>query len=346
MRIQRLAWLLPGLLLIPAVWSRSEAAGSQERIDLLVRGGTVITMDSEGRVIENGAVAVRGARILAVGPAADLAARYQPASVVDAAGRVVMPGLINTHSHAPMVLFRRLADDLPLMEWLHQYIFPAEARNVDEAFVRCGTRLACLEMIQGGITTYVDMYYFEDAVADETARAGLRGVLGQAVIDFPAPDYKTWPEAMAGCEKYVRRWKGHPLVTPAIAPHAPYTVSSEHLREAHGFSRKHEVPLIIHVAETETELKTIRDRYHATPVGYLDGLGVLDDRVIAAHCIWLNDADISDPGAALGGRGPLPALEHEAGLGSGPGLSAPRGSCRRRPRLGRRRLQQCAQPLA
>jgi 5-methylthioadenosine/S-adenosylhomocysteine deaminase len=264
----------------------------REHVDLLVQGGTVVTMDGKGRVLENGAVAVRGERIVAVGPTAELAAKYEAGHTVDAAARVVMPGLINTHTHAPMTLFRGLADDLPLMEWLRQYIFPAEAKNVTEDFVRWGTRLACLEMIQGGITTYVDMYYFEDAIADETVRAGMRGVLGQAVLDFPAPDHKTWADMMTGCEKYVRRWKGHALVTPAIAPHAPYTVSPDHLKEAHAFAKKHEVPLIIHVAETEDEVKTIREKYRATPVGFLDGLGVLDERVLAAHGIWVDDDDI------------------------------------------------------
>ena len=280
------------LFLILSTLPRARADHQRERIDLLVKGGTVVTMDGKGRVLESGAVAVRDERIVAIGPAAEISAKYQATRVLDATGRVVMPGLINTHTHAPMVLFRGLADDLPLMEWLRQYIFPAEAKNVDEDFVRWGTRLACLEMIQGGTTTFVDMYYFESAIADETTKAGLRGVLGQAVIDFPAPDNKTWTDAMAACEKYVRRWKGHSLVTPAIAPHAPYTVSPEHLKEAHAFSVRHEVPLVIHVAETEAEVKTIRDKFKATPVAYLDGLGVLDERVVAAHGIWLEDDDI------------------------------------------------------
>ena len=225
------------LLLVVSIFCCATGEDRKEGVDLLVRGGTIVTMDGQARVLENGAVAVRGERIVAVGSVADIVARYEAARTVDASGRVVMPGLINTHTHAPMVLFRGLADDLPLMDWLHQYIFPAEAKNVDEEFVRWGTRLACLEMIQGGTTTFVDMYYFEEAVADETAKAGMRGILGQAVIDFPAPDNKTWADAMAACERYVRRWKGHSLVTPAIAPHAPYTVSPDHLKEAHTFAR-------------------------------------------------------------------------------------------------------------
>ncbi len=290
MRIPPYSLGLLGLLLVLGAPARGE--DRRERIDLLVRGGTVVTMDGKRQILQNGAVAVRGEKIVAVGTLAEVGAKYEADRTIDATDRVVMPGLINTHTHAPMVLFRGLADDLPLMDWLQKYIFPAESKNVDDDFVRWGTRLACLEMIQGGITTFVDMYYFEDAIAEETARAGMRGVLGQAVLDFPVPDNKTWADAMAACEKYVRRWKGHALVTPAIAPHAPYTVSPDHLREAHAFSRKHEVPLVIHVAETEAEVKTIREKYRATPVGHLDGLGVLDERVIAAHGIWVDDADI------------------------------------------------------
>ena len=149
-----------------------------------------------------------------------------------------MPGLINTHTHVPMVLFRGIADDLVLMEWLQKYIFPAEAKNVDEQFVRWGARLGILEMIRGGTTTYVDMYYFEDAIADETASAGMRAVLGETLIDFPAPDNKTWDAGMAYMEKFAAKWKGHALITPAIAPHAPYTVSTDHLKQAHSLSQR------------------------------------------------------------------------------------------------------------
>src|SRR5262249_19443603 len=175
-----------------------------ESIDLIIRGATVVTMDGQFRVIENGAVAVRGTRIVAVGSQPELASKYRARRTVDAAGKVVMPGLINTHTHVPMVLFRGIADDLRLLDWLQKYIFPAEARNVDEQFVRWGTRLGCLEMILGGTTTFVDMYYFEDAIADETTRAGMRGVLGETVLDFPAPDNKTWDAAVAYTEKYLR----------------------------------------------------------------------------------------------------------------------------------------------
>ena len=264
-----------------------------DRADLVIRGGAVVTMDGQGRVLERAALAVRGDRIVAVGPDAEVASRYPAARTLDATNKAVLPGLINAHTHAPMVLFRGLADDLPLMDWLQQYIFPAEARNVDEEFVRWGTRLACLEMIRGGTTTFVDMYYFEDAIAEETAKAGMRALLGQTVLDYPAPDNKTWDAALASTERFVRKWKGHPLITPAIAPHAPYTVSTEHLKQAHALARRHEVPMLIHLAETEAEIKQIRDQHGSTPVAYLDRLGVLDQRVIAAHVVWPTDEDIA-----------------------------------------------------
>ena len=263
-----------------------------ERVDIIIRGGTVVTMDGASRVIENGAVAVKGERIIAVGAAPDIAAKYTAARTINAVGKVVMPGLINTHTHVPMVLFRGIADDLVLMEWLQKYIFPAEAKNVDEQFVRWGTRLGCLEMIQGGTTTFVDMYYYEDAIADETARAGMRAVLGETVIDFPAPDNKTWDAAMAYAEKFAAKWKGHALITPAIAPHAPYTVSTDHLKQTHAFSQRLGVPLVTHVAEDPAEVKTIQERYGASSVAYLDRIGLLDERVIAAHMVWPTNDDI------------------------------------------------------
>ena len=277
------------LLVLDVVPSSGRAA---ERVDFIIRGGTVVTMDATSRVIENGAVAIKAERIVAVGTSAEVAAKYTAARTINASGKVVMPGLINTHTHVPMVLFRGIADDLVLMQWLQKYIFPAEAKNVDEQFVRWGTRLGCLEMIQGGTTTYVDMYYFEDAIADETARAGMRAVLGETLLDFPAPDNKTWDAAMAYAEKFAAKWKGHTLITPAIAPHAPYTVSTDHLKQTHSFSKQLGVPLVIHVAEDQAEVKTIQERYGASSVAYLDRIGLLDERVIAAHMVWPTSDDI------------------------------------------------------
>jgi 5-methylthioadenosine/S-adenosylhomocysteine deaminase len=257
-----------------------------ERVDLLVRGGTIVTMDATRRVIEDGAIAIKGGRIVAVGSRLDIERRYTARESLDAMGKVLIPGLINGHTHVPMTLFRGLADDLDLNEWLTKYIFPAEAKNVTEDFVRAGTQLGLAEMIRGGTTTYCDMYYFEDAIAEETKRAGVRGVLGETVIDFPVADNKTFEQALAYTEKFVNRWKGDALVTPAIAPHAPYTVSEEHLKAWRALSDKTGAPLVIHVSETQKEVDDISKSKGARPVDYLARIGFLNNRVVAAHMVF------------------------------------------------------------
>src|SRR5512144_2333241 len=200
-RIQTIALILS--FLVPAFASESSNQRKSETATIVIAGGTVVTMDGTHRVIENGAVAIKNDKIVAVGTKADITNRYRGARIIDATGKVVIPGLINTHTHVPMSLFRGISDDLDLNDWLTKYIFPAEAKNVDEAFVRAGTRLGLAEMIRGGTTTYCDMYYFEDAIADETKKAGVRGVLGETVIDFPVADNKTWDQAMAYAERFV-----------------------------------------------------------------------------------------------------------------------------------------------
>ncbi|HEV2884941.1 MAG TPA: amidohydrolase [Pyrinomonadaceae bacterium] len=263
------------------------------RVDMLVVRGTVVTMDKERRVIQDAGIAIERGRIVAVGSRRDIISRFTAAETINATGKVIIPGLINGHTHIPMTLFRGLADDLDLQDWLTKYIFPAEAKNVSEQFVRAGTRLGLAEMIRGGTTTYCDMYYFEDAIADETAKAGVRGVLGETVIDFPVADNKTHEEAMAYVEKFVRRWKGHELITPAIAPHAPYTVSEEHLKAAKAFSDRTGAPIVTHVSETKREVDDSLKAKSATPVEYLSRIGFLNDRVIAAHMVWPGASDIA-----------------------------------------------------
>jgi 5-methylthioadenosine/S-adenosylhomocysteine deaminase len=306
------------LTLILASFASASRRQRPEKVDLIIQGGTVVTMDRTYRLIEQGAVAVNGQLIVAVGTAAEITAKYTSTRTINAAGKVVMPGLINTHTHVPMVLFRGIADDLVLMEWLQKFIFPAEAKNVDEQFVRWGTRLGCLEMIKGGTTTYVDMYYFEDAIADETARAGMRAVLGETLIDFPAPDNKTWESGMAYMEKFATKWKGHPLITAAIAPHAPYTVSTEHLNQAHSFSERFQVPLVIHIAEDQAETKTIQERYGASSVAYLDRIGLLNNRVIAAHMVWPTSDDIATLARRGVGVGHCPQSNMKIAAGAAP----------------------------
>jgi len=268
------------------------AQNAPRDVDLIVTGGTVVTVDAAGRVIENGAVAIDGADIAAVDTAAAIAKQFRARETIDASGQIVLPGLINTHTHAPMVLYRGLADDLPLMEWLNNYIFPAESKTVSPEFVRAGTRLAALEMIESGTTTFADMYYFEEEIARETRSAGLRGVLGQTVIQFPVADAKTPADALARAETFINEFRGDPLITPAVAPHAIYTLDGPTLRAARELSKRHDVPTLIHLAESRDETKVAEERRASSPVAYLEGLGFLGPGVVGAHGVWVSDADI------------------------------------------------------
>jgi 5-methylthioadenosine/S-adenosylhomocysteine deaminase len=288
-RFVGVATLLVGLVALAVVSTQT----GQRRVSLVITGGTIVTMDSSRRVIANGAVVVDGSDIVAVDGADTIARQFRGDQTIDAAGQVVLPGLVNTHTHAPMVLYRGLADDLGLMEWLTKYMFPAEARTVSPEFVRAGTRLAALEMIQSGTTTYADMYYFEEEIARTTKAAGLRGVLGQTIIQFPVADAKTPVDALRRAEAFVAEFKGDALITPAVAPHAVYTLDAQTLTAARDLSRRHGVPTLIHLAETADELKTAQERFKATPVGYLDRLGFLGAGVLAAHAVWIAEPDIA-----------------------------------------------------
>lgn len=283
--------ILIGLL---AALVLSGCAGEGTRtVSLIVTNGQVVTMDGSRRVLASGGVAIDGDRIVAVESTDDLARHFRAEQAIDARGGIIMPGLINTHTHAPMVLYRGLADDLALMDWLQKYIFPAEAKTVSPAFVRTGTRLAALEMIQSGTTTFADMYYFEDSIAEEVARAGLRGVLGQTVIQFPVADAKTPQEGLARADAFIRQWNGHPLVTPAVAPHALYTLDAATLQAARALAVQRNVPMLIHLAETEAETQTAKERGATSAVAYLDGLGVLGKGVLGAHGVWVSPEDMA-----------------------------------------------------
>ncbi|MFN0086539.1 MAG: amidohydrolase [Blastocatellia bacterium] len=286
-------WFLIAVAVLSVFGLRQAGEAAASRVDLLITGGAVLTMDGERREFKTGFVAVRGERIVAVGDQEALRkGGYTARQTIDARGKAVLPGLINTHTHLPMALFRGIADDLDLQDWLQRYIFPAEAKNVTREFVVDGTRLGLIELIRGGTTTYADMYYFEDAVAEETRRAGVRGVLGETVIDFPVPDNKTWESALGYTETFVRRWKGDSLITPAIAPHAPYTVSTEHLNQVRQFAERLDVPILTHLAEAPTETEFIRKNFHARPVEYLERIGFLSARVLAAHVIHVTGEDL------------------------------------------------------
>jgi 5-methylthioadenosine/S-adenosylhomocysteine deaminase len=263
----------------------------KEKADLLITGGTVITMDASRAILDDGGVAVKGDTIVAVGPRGELEAKYAAAQTIDAKGTLVLPGFINGHTHVPMTLFRGLHDDVTLSDWLYKYIFPAEAKNVNEEFVRWGTRLAAAEQIRGGVTTFGDMYYFEDAVAEETKAAGIRGVLGETFIDFPAPDNKSEPEMLAYTEKFLKKWQGDPLIHAAVAPHSIYTCSQKTLQDSAALARKYHAPILIHTAEMKKEWEDSQKQNGMSPVQYLDKIGLLGPDVVSAHCIFVDEAD-------------------------------------------------------
>jgi 5-methylthioadenosine/S-adenosylhomocysteine deaminase len=263
----------------------------KENVDLLITGGTVVTMNASRAIVENGAVVVNGDTIVAVGARSELEARYAAKQTIDTKGGLVLPGFINGHTHVPMTLFRGLHDDVTLNDWLYKYIFPAEAKNVNEEFVRWGTRLAAAEQIRGGVTTFADMYYFEDAVAEETKAAGMRGVLGETFIDFPAPDNKSEAEMLAYTEKFLKKWQGDPLIHAAAAPHSIYTCSQKTLQDAAALARKYHSPILIHTSEMKKEWEDSQKTNGMSPVQYLDKIGILGPDVVSAHCIFVDATD-------------------------------------------------------
>jgi 5-methylthioadenosine/S-adenosylhomocysteine deaminase len=329
------------VVLAPSPALAQTATNQPVSVDLVITGGTIVTMDPERRVIENGAIAVRGDTILAIGPRdysffpKGLVAKQ----TINAEGKLIMPGLINGHTHIPMVLMRGLKDDVTLDDWLHKFIFPAEARNVTEEYVRWGSRLALAEMIRSGTTTFADMYYFEDAEAEETKAAGLRGVLGETWIDFPAPDNKNEAEMAAYSEKFLKKWEGDPLIHAAVAPHSIYTCSEKTLRDAAALARKYRAPILIHLAEMRTEFVDSLEKNGATPVQYLERIEVLGPDVLAAHCIWVDYTDmkilaerqvgcVNNPSSNMMlASGVAPVVdERAAGMRVGLGTDGPAGS--------------------
>jgi 5-methylthioadenosine/S-adenosylhomocysteine deaminase len=260
--------------------------------DLILSARYVVTMSAQRRVIENGAVAIRADRIVAVGSRADIDRDWQPKSRIDRPNGLLAPGLVNTHTHAGMSLFRGVADDLKLQDWLNNFIFPAEAKNVSADFVRWGTRLACLEMLLSGTTTFTDMYYFEDVVAEVAKEAGMRGVLGETIIGFPVADARTPADALRFAEKYLTRFRNDPLVVPAVAPHALYTNSDNTLKAARALANRYNAPVLIHLSETKKENDDNEAKHHQTPTQTLNSIGFFNGRTIAAHCVWVDAGDI------------------------------------------------------
>jgi 5-methylthioadenosine/S-adenosylhomocysteine deaminase len=286
------------LLLLPSLALLAAAPAAKEKVDFLIVNARVVTVDASFSVFDPGAVAVSNGAIAAVGPSADLASRFAARSTWNARGKIVLPGLVNTHTHAAMTLLRGLADDLPLDRWLRDKIFPAEARNVSPGFVYDGTLLATLEMIRGGTTTFADMYYFEEDAARAVDKAGLRAVLGETWIDFAVPSHKDMPETLAYMDGFVRRWKGHARVVPAAAPHSSYTCSRETLLAARDYAVKHGIPILTHLAETNKEREDALGKWGKSPVAYEEEIGFFGGTgpevgvpVVAAHCVAVDEAD-------------------------------------------------------
>ena len=334
MKISFMAFLV--LFVVPALLF-SQAA--KDKADLIITGGTVVTMDGGRSIYDNGAVAIAGDTILAAGPRAEVENKYQATKIVDATGMLVLPGFINGHTHVPMTLLRGLHDDVVLQDWLFKYIFPAEAKNVNEQFVRWGTRLAAAEQIRAGVTTFADMYYFEDAVAEETKAAGMRGVLGETWIDFPAPDNKSEAEMIAYTEKFLIKWQGDPLIHAAVAPHSIYTCSKKTLQDAASLARKYHAPILIHTAEMKKEWDDSEKQNGISPVQYLNKIGLLGPDVVSAHCIFVDEADrktlaerrvgcVHNPSSNMmiaSGVSPVPEMRAE-GVAVGLGTDGPAGS--------------------
>lgn len=320
--------LLPVVLLLGVA-----SAFSAEPADLVITRAHIVTMNAAKDVIEDGAVVIRGERIVAVGPAA-IAARFTAKKTIDARGNVVLPGMINTHTHAPMTVFRGLGDDVP--DRLRRFIFPLEKYLMNREFVHWGGLHGVVEMIEGGVTTFVNSYYFEEEFAATVKQAGMRAVLGQTVINFPAPDASEAYGGLALARKFATAWRGDPLITPAISPHAPYTVDVAHLKLVAKLSAELEVPVLIHLAEMTEEMTLLRKEHNMTPVEFLDSVGLLNRRLVAAHCIFVTDSDIAllkarDAGVAhnmvaniKSAKGVAPALQmFDDGLRVGLGTDGP-----------------------
>ena len=264
---------------------------SQE-VDLVVAGGIVLTADQDWNIYDPGAVAVDGGAIVGLGPREEVEQAYRGRERIDASGRLIMPGLINAHTHAPMTLFRGIADDLPLETWLHKYIWPAEAKWLSPDFVRLGTQLAAAEMIRSGTVLFCDMYFFEDHIAEACKEAGLRVVIGEALVDFPTANCQTPEDQLKYTEYLLSEWENDSLVIPSVQPHSPYACSSDLMQQSKALADEYSAPYLLHVSETQSEVQESIEKYGRTPVGRLADLGVLGPTTVAIHGVHLTDEDI------------------------------------------------------
>ena len=262
------------------------------KVDLILKNAIVVTMDEKFHIFEPGALAVNGDQIIAVGQEDDLLAAYDANETIDCGAKVLLPGLINAHTHVPMTLIRGLADDLRLDVWLLGYMMPVEREFVSPEFVRLGTKLACAEMIKSGVTCFADMYYFEDDIAEATAEVGMRALPGQSVMKFPAPDASSFEEALIKAEEFIKKWVGHPLIIPTLAPHAVYSTTPEILEACSELARKYDVPVQIHISETLNEVEDLREEQGMPVVPYVKKFGILETKMIAAHCVHIDEGEM------------------------------------------------------
>ncbi|HSM72224.1 MAG TPA: amidohydrolase family protein [Anaerolineales bacterium] len=263
-----------------------------QQVDTLFINAHILTMDEELTQYNPGALAVMGDGIVAVGPEAEIKKEYTAKETVDCEGKVLMPGLVNAHTHVPMTLLRGIADDLRLDVWLQGYMWPVEREFASREFVHLGTSIACAELIRSGVTTFNDMYFYEDEVAKATAQAGMRAVCGQSILKFPTPDAKSYDDSMERARDYIEHWKDHPLVVPSIAPHAPYTCTDEILHQTSELAQEFDVPLHIHLAETSLEVENMREENGMPVIPYVKKQGLLEAKVIAAHCVHIDAGEI------------------------------------------------------
>ncbi|MCF6289466.1 MAG: amidohydrolase [Desulfobacterales bacterium] len=296
---------------------------SNRPVTLLIRGRYLVTQDRERTIIDNGGVAVAGDTIVEIGPGRELLARYPGVEVIDEPRGLIMPGLVNTHTHAAMACFRGLADDLPLMQWLQEYIFPAEARLTGEVVFH-STLLSIAEMIRSGTTSFCDMYLFAREVARAAAAAGMRGWVGEVLYDFPSPNYGPLAEGIRYTEELLGMYRQDPLITVTVDPHAVYTCGPELLKQLKELADKHDALYVIHLSENKEEVRAAKERFGCSPVIHLDRLGILDERVLADHCVELTREEIE----LLAARGvkvahcPESNMKLASGVAPVPGLLA------------------------
>jgi len=263
-----------------------------QKVNLIIKNANILTVDEEFNQFSPGAVAIDQDIFIAVGPESEILNSYTAEEIIDANGKILMPGFVNAHTHVPMTLLRGLADDLRLDVWLLGYMMPVEREYVTPEFVKLGTKLACAEMIRSGITCFADMYYFEDDVAEATAEVGLRAVCAESILKFPTPDAQSFEESLAYSKKFIEKWKNHPLIIPAIAPHAPYTCTPEIIEKSKNIALDYDIPLHIHLAETQSEVENVVAEHGMPVIPYMDKLNLFEAKVIAAHCVHIDPGEI------------------------------------------------------